>query len=283
MEKGTNSVQATQWWSSVSDVSIPCVAPDTGGPRREGQKSPPAGTISARVPNNKTLDEAESRVPQARRSEAGKASSTAARPQPPSLADSFAKALEQRPPKPGRPVQSASVEWRYRAPHQTYGRKGYSQVSNEFLSEVLAVLIARHGMSPAQSAVLVFCMGRQDEGRLRITHAKIAIHLGIERANVTRALTTLEGWHMIQRRANSLLVVNPLICFKGNGDFQEEALEQLRGDAKAALRRYFPQMRDDEVRAASEDLFPNFKPPAAPQPRTRQLTFGENDVEGQAC
>ncbi|MEZ0028404.1 hypothetical protein P3T30_006339 [Kitasatospora sp. MAP12-9] len=228
-------------------------------------------------------EEAESSVPQARRSSAGKPPAT--EPQSTSLADSFAKAMEQRPPAPGRPVRSAKVDWTYRAPHKVYGRKGYSQVSNEFLSEVLAVLIARHGMSPAQSAVLVFCMGRQREGRLRITHAKIAVHLGIERANVTRALGTLEGWHMIQRRANSLLVVNPLICFMGNGDLQEEALEQLRGDAKAALRRHFPQMHEDEVKTAALELFPSFTPPKAPPPRTRQLTFGDNDdvVEEQAC
>ncbi|MGW4995889.1 replication/maintenance protein RepL [Streptomyces mirabilis] len=201
----------------------------------------------------------------------------------PSLADSFAKALEQKPPRPGRPVHSANVEYRYRAPHDAFGRNGYSQVSNDFLSEVLAVLIARHGMSPAQSAVLVFCMGRQREGRLRITHVKIALHLGIERANVTRALGSLEGWHMIQRRANSLIVVNPLICFKGNGDLQEEVLEQLRADAKAVLRKHFPQMREDEVREAASESFPEFQPPAAPKPRTRQLEFGDNDVEGQAC
>ncbi|CAM5675519.1 replication/maintenance protein RepL [Streptomyces mordarskii] len=199
------------------------------------------------------------------------------------LADSFAKALERTPPKPGRPVQSASVDWKYRASHEVYGRGGYSQVSNDFLSEVLAVLIARHGMSPAQSAVLVFCMGRQREGRLRITHVKIARHLGIERANVTRALGRLEEWHMVKRRANSLIVVNPLICFKGHGDLQQEVLEQLRQDAKAALRKHFPEMEDDAVREAAGESFPEFRPPAAPKPRTRQLSFGDNDVEEQAC
>ncbi|WP_030978401.1 replication/maintenance protein RepL [Streptomyces sp. NRRL S-1824] len=202
---------------------------------------------------------------------------------PSPLADSFAKALERTPPKSGRPVQAASVEWRYRAPHDAYGRNGYSQVSNDFLSEVLAVLIARHGMSPAQSAVLVFCMGRQREGRLRITHVKIARHLGIERANVTRALGTLEGWHMVQRRTNSLIVVNPLICFKGNGDLQQEVLNQLRLDAAAALREHFADMRDDVAQEALRESFPQFSPPAAPKPRTRQLAFGDNDVEGQAC
>ncbi|WP_237314632.1 hypothetical protein [Streptomyces sp. AMCC400023] len=51
-------------------------------------------------------------------------------------------------------------------------------VSNAFLANVLAVLIARYGMSPVQSAVLLFCMGRQVEGRLKITHIKVARHLG---------------------------------------------------------------------------------------------------------
>ncbi|MET8704172.1 helix-turn-helix domain-containing protein [Kitasatospora sp. NPDC004723] len=222
-------------------------------------------------------------MPQARRGKAGT-------PEPPpttSLADSFAKAMEQRPPKPGRPVQAARVDWVYRAPHQVYGREGYSQVSNEFMSEVLAVLIARHGMSPAQSAVLVFCMGRQRKGRLKVTHAAVAKHLGIERANVTRALGRLEGWHMLKRRPNSVILVNPLICFMGNGDLQEETLAQLRADASTALREHFPQMRDDEVRTAAEKEFPSFVPPPLPLPRGRQLAFGEDNddpaVEGQAC
>nr|WP_237270688.1 replication/maintenance protein RepL [Streptomyces caniscabiei] len=128
-------------------------------------------------------------------------------------------------------------------------------------------------------------MGRQVEGRLKITHIKVARHLGVERANVTRALGSLENWHMLQRRANSLIVVNPLICFKGNGDLQQEALEQLRQDARAALRKHFPEMRENVValeKAASES-FPEFTAPAAPAPRTRQLAFGDNDVEEQAC
>ncbi|MCY0932528.1 replication/maintenance protein RepL [Streptomyces sp. H27-H1] len=200
-----------------------------------------------------------------------------------SIVDSFAKALERTPPKPGRPVHAASVEYRYRAPHTAFGRSGYSQVSNDFLSEVLAVLIARHGMSPAQSAVLVFCMGRQREGRLRITHVKVAKHLGIERANVTRALSSLESWHMVQRRPNSLLVVNPLICFKGNGDIQQAVLDELRADAAKALRDAFPEMREDALEVAALESFPEFQPPAAPKPRTRQLEFEDTDVEGQAC
>ncbi|MEV7218227.1 replication/maintenance protein RepL [Kitasatospora cineracea] len=223
-------------------------------------------------------------MPQAKR---GKVGESPEQPRTVSLADSFAKAMEQRPPKAGRAVQSARVDWVYRAPHQVFGREGYSQVSNDFLSEVLAVLIARHGMSPAQSAVLVFCMGRQRKGRLRATHVAIATHLGIERANVTRALGTLEGWHMLQRRSNSVILVNPLICFKGNGDVQEETLAQLRADASAALRQHFPQMRDHEVKAAAEREFPSFAPPTLPPPRSRQLAFGDgNDdpvVEGQAC
>ncbi|NUK83445.1 hypothetical protein [Streptomyces lunaelactis] len=59
-----------------------------------------------------------------------------------------------------------SVRYTYRAPHEMYGRAGFSQVSNEFLSDVLAVLIAQHGMSPIQSAVLVWCIGKQREGWL---------------------------------------------------------------------------------------------------------------------
>ncbi|MFF4021186.1 hypothetical protein [Streptomyces sp. NPDC001843] len=46
-----------------------------------------------------------------------------------------------------------SVRYTYRAPHDMYGRFGYSVVSNDFLADVLAVLIAQHGMSPIQSTV----------------------------------------------------------------------------------------------------------------------------------
>lgn len=201
------------------------------------------------------------------------------------LADSFAKALARTPPRPGRPVRSANVEYTYRAPHEAWGRSGYSMVSNAFLSDVLAVLIARYGMSPVQSGVLLFCMGRQVEGHLKVTHVKVAQHLGVERANVTRALGSLENWHMLQRRPNQLIVVNPLICFKGNGDLQQESLEQLRQDARAALRKHFPEMRENVValeRAASKS-FPEFAAPVSPKPRTRQLAFSDNDAEEQTC
>ncbi|MCM8549230.1 helix-turn-helix domain-containing protein [Streptomyces sp. STCH 565 A] len=155
-------------------------------------------------------------------------------------------------------------------------------VSDSFLADVLAVLIARYGMSPVQSAVLLFCMGRQVEGRLKITHIKVARHLGVEHANVTRALSSLENWHMLQRRANSLIMVNPLICSKGNADLQQ-TLEQLRQDARAALRKRLPEMRENVValeKAASEN-FPEFT--AAPATRTRQPAFEDNYVEEQAC
>lgn len=109
--------------------------------------------------------------------------------------------------------------------------------------------------------------------------------LMIRTAILICALGSLENWHMLQRRAHSWIVVNPLICFKGNGDLQQEALEQLRQDARAALRKRFPEMREDVValeKAVSES-FPEFTAPAAPAPRTRQLAFGDNDVEGSAC
>jgi hypothetical protein len=76
-----------------------------------------------------------------------------------------------------------SVRYTYRAPHDMYGRSGYSVVSNDFLADILAVLIAQHGMSPIQSAVLLWCIGRQREGWLRATHKKIADKLGVERSN----------------------------------------------------------------------------------------------------
>lgn len=118
-----------------------------------------------------------------------------------------------------------------------------------------------------------------------MTHVKVARRLGVERANVTRALGSLENWHMLQRRANSLIVVNPLICFKGNGDLQQDALEQLRQDARAALRKHFPEMREDvnALEKAASESFPEFAAPTAPAPRTRQLAFGDNDVEEKAC
>lgn len=196
---------------------------------------------------------------------------------PPGGDSTFRETLSSRlgkdvkPPTGKRPVQQmdVSVRYTYRAPHEMYGRSGYSVVSNDFLADVLAVLIAQHGMSPIQSAVLLWCIGRQREGWLRATHKKIADRLGVERSNVTRALGRLEEWHMLQRVDTGLIFVNPLLGFEGNGDRQQEILEALR-------------------RGAPEGAFPELKPP--PAPRSIQLEFlaedEENEVvdeEGRAC
>lgn len=176
-----------------------------------------------------------------------------------------------KPPTRKRPVQQmdVSVRYTYRAPHEMYGTSGYSVVSNDFMSDVLAVLIAQHGMSPIQSAVLLWCIGRQREGWLRATHKKIADKLGVERSNVTRALGRLEEWHMLQRVDTGLIFVNPLLGFEGNGDVQQEILEALR-------------------RGAPEGAFPEVKAP--PAPRSVQLELGGDvgddegvEKEGQAC
>ncbi|MFD0396455.1 hypothetical protein ACFQ3Z_46400 [Streptomyces nogalater] len=91
---------------------------------------------------------------------------------PPGGDSAFRETLSSRlgkdikPPTRKRPVQrmDVSVRYTYRAPHDMYGRSGYSVVSNDFLADVLAVLIAQHGMSPIQSAVLLWCIGWQREG-----------------------------------------------------------------------------------------------------------------------
>ncbi|WP_164835906.1 MarR family transcriptional regulator [Actinacidiphila soli] len=179
------------------------------------------------------------------------------------LTERFAGIIKKAPPGKRAP-QEVHVEVKYRAPHEMYGHEGYSAVSNEFLSDVLAVLIAQHGMSPIQSAVLVFCIGRQREGWLKATHAKIAKHLGVERSNVTRAVGRLEGWHMLQQVENGVLFVNPLIAFKGNGDRQQEVLATLRGGNPP------------------EGSSPTLNAP--PPPRSIQLELGETeDEEEQAC
>ncbi|RLV64150.1 hypothetical protein STAN_6970 [Streptomyces sp. CBMAI 2042] len=176
-----------------------------------------------------------------------------------------------KPPTRKRPVQQidVNVRYTYRAPHEMYGRSGYSVVSNDFLANVLAVLIAQHGMSPIQSAVLLWCIGRQREGWLRATHKKIADKLGVERSNVTRALGRLEEWHMLQRVDTGLIFVNPLLGFEGNGDVQHEILDALR-------------------RGAPEGAFPEVKPPPAPRSVQLELGAGDSDDEGteregQAC
>ncbi|MGW4186222.1 MarR family transcriptional regulator [Streptomyces sp. NBU3104] len=216
----------------------------------------------------------------------GRRSASRGEPATSPLADSFAKALDRTPPERGRPVKSASVEYKYRESHDAWGNSGYSMVSNDFLSDVLAVLVARYGMSPIQSAVLLTCMGWQKEGRAKSTQTNIAKHLGVERANVTRALGALEGWHMLKRQPNSVIVVNPLICFKGNGDLQREALDQLRQDTRTALRKHYPEIREDVLEQAAGESFPEFVRPPVPEPRTRQrqrqLTFSDNDEE-EAC
>ncbi|MFE5842122.1 MarR family transcriptional regulator [Streptomyces niveus] len=178
-----------------------------------------------------------------------------------------------KPPTRKRPVQQmdVSVRYSYRAPHDMYGKTGYSVVSNDFLADVLAVLIAQHGMSPIQSAVLLWCIGRQREGWLKATHKKIADKLGVERSNVTRAIGRLEEWHMIQRVDTGLIFVNPMLGFEGNGDVQREILDSLR----------------DEDGKLPEDVFPVLNAP--PPPRSVQLELGAEDgddevvdTEGQA-
>ncbi|MCY0938429.1 MarR family transcriptional regulator [Streptomyces sp. H34-S4] len=178
------------------------------------------------------------------------------------LTEKFAD-LIAKTPKRGRPVQQVDVSVRVtqRAPHEMYGTAGFSAVSNEFLSDVLAVLIAQHGMSPIQSAVLVWCIGKQKEGWVKATHKLIAERLGVERANVSRAVSRLEEWHMIQKVRPGVLFVNPLIGFMGNGDRQQEIL--------AKLRQGTPQ-----------DAFPKLNAP--PAPRSAQLELGQ-DQEEAAC
>ncbi|WP_331740865.1 helix-turn-helix domain-containing protein [Streptomyces sp. NBC_01006] len=178
------------------------------------------------------------------------------------LTEKFADLIAKTPTR-GRPVQQMdfSVRVTHRAPHEMYGTAGFSAVSNEFLSEVLAVLIAQHGMSPIQSAVLVWCIGKQKEGWVKATHKLIAERLGVERANVTRAVNRLEEWHMIQKVRSGVIFVNPLIGFMGNGDRQQEIL--------AKLREGIPQ-----------DAFPKLNAP--PAPRSVQMELGQ-DQEEAAC
>ncbi|WP_327286572.1 MarR family transcriptional regulator [Streptomyces sp. NBC_01205] len=177
------------------------------------------------------------------------------------LTAKFADLIAKTPSR-GRPVQRMDVSVRVtqRAPHEMYGRAGFSAVSNEFLSEVLAVLIAQHGMSPIQSAVLVWCIGKQKEGWVKATHKSIAERLGVERANVTRAVNRLEEWHMIQKVRSGVLFVNPLIGFMGNGDVQQEVLARLRD-------------------GAPHNAFPKLNAP--PAPRSVQMELG--DDEEAAC
>ncbi|MCJ0871732.1 hypothetical protein [Streptomyces sp. AP-93] len=58
------------------------------------------------------------------------------------LTEKFADLIGKTPVR-GRPVQQVDVSVRVtqRAPHEMYGTVGFSAVSNEFLSEVLAVLM----------------------------------------------------------------------------------------------------------------------------------------------
>ncbi|MGW9374134.1 MarR family transcriptional regulator [Streptomyces xanthophaeus] len=174
------------------------------------------------------------------------------------LTEKFSELLAKTPVR-GRPVQQMdfSVRVTQRAPHEMYGGAGFSAVSNEFLSEVLAVLIAQHGMSPIQSAVLVWCIGKQKEGWVKATHKLIAERLGVERANVTRAIARLEEWHMIQKVRSGVIFVNPLIGFMGNGDRQQEILAKLR-------------------HGAPQEAFPKLNAP--PAPRSVQMELGQEEA-----
>ncbi|RAN22111.1 hypothetical protein A3800_32975 [Streptomyces badius] len=176
-----------------------------------------------------------------------------------------------KPPTRKRPVQQmdVNVRYTYRAPHEMYGALRLQRGLQRLPRRRPGGADRQHGMSPIQSAVLLWCIGRQREGWLRATHKKIADKLGVERSNVTRALGRLEEWHMLQRVDTGLIFVNPLLGFEGNGDVQHEILDALR-------------------RGAPEGAFPEVKPPPAPRSVQLELGAGDSDDEGteregQAC
>ncbi len=146
------------------------------------------------------------------------------------LAQAVASTTREHLPREKRPVRVVT-EFEYakpRAPHKMMGKRGWSVVSNAFLSQVLAPVIAAKGMTPTEVAVLLYCMGEQEEGILVIkTQQTIANFLALPRTNVSAALTRIENWHMIRRdkKDRTVYQVNPTLCFKGNGDAQQEMLD----------------------------------------------------------
>jgi len=140
------------------------------------------------------------------------------------LAEALGSAVTQSSGR--RPARiTAEVSVHHRNPHKMLGDSGYSIISNTFLSRILAPLIAARNITPTESAVLLYCCGEQEKGFVVIAKQKdVADFLTLPRTNVSSALAQLERWHMIRRVGRTRYQVNPTLCFKGNGDLQQEEL-----------------------------------------------------------
>jgi hypothetical protein len=137
-------------------------------------------------------------------------------------------------PVASRGVSDVEIKLRHRTPHEVLGRNGYSILSNDFMAEVLAPLIAQHRLPAGTVAVLLHVMGKQKEGIYKGTHAQIAKKLKIHRTNVTTAMGRLAELGYLAMRGRGVYYVNPKLAFRGNGDVQEGVLFAVRAEDLAS-------------------------------------------------
>lgn len=193
----------------------------------------------------------------------------------------FRDALKEAPAPPSA-VSGARIEWDVRENHDFLGRS-YVLVSQEFLTKVLAPLIAQHRMSAIQSAVLLYLWGRQQEGHIGgVTHKQIAAALSdpgegghkVTRPNVTSAIQKLEEWNLVHRPSRGEYVLNPRVCFRGTGNRQLDAVSEARHLTRT--RRPVDAPYDQQA------LFPDL-PGALVMPPSHWARKHEEEKKEQAC
>ncbi|MFJ8547215.1 replication/maintenance protein RepL [Streptomyces sp. NPDC093586] len=128
------------------------------------------------------------------------------------------------------------------------GADGYSLVSNYFLRRVLPYCLMHNIISKLQAAVLSNMTGRQEKGKIEVTHAEIAAELGVKRTGIGHALDALGEKNLIRKAKRSSYQLNPRVACNGNGQEQHDFLAGLR---TLALESKFP----DEL-ASELSLFP---------------------------
>ncbi|MER8062485.1 MULTISPECIES: replication/maintenance protein RepL [unclassified Streptomyces] len=146
------------------------------------------------------------------------------------------------------PVHEVKAVVYRRPPHDMLGADGYSLVSNYFLRRVLPYCLMHNIISKLQAAVLSNIIGRQKKGKINVTHAEIAVELGVGRTSIGHALDALCEKNLVRKVKRSSYELNPRVAYNGNGQEQHDFLAELRA---LALESKFP----DEL-APELTLFP---------------------------
>ncbi|WKK24311.1 replication/maintenance protein RepL [Streptomyces olivoreticuli] len=152
------------------------------------------------------------------------------------LADELA-VVSSRVPRP-RPVEEINIRYKsVRRPHDMAGSDGYSLTSNWFLAKIMARCIIAHKISPSQIAVFLYLAGCQRDSYVDQTQQQMADSIGAPRTTVNAALKRLCELNYVRKVRNGRWQVNPRLCFRGNGDKQNDVVTSTRSEL---LENTFP-------------------------------------------